>query len=233
MQTILRKSGEESFLKDAIRDLVVVVVGILGALWIEATWQDYQDRQTEQQILMSLRAEFASNRRDLDSRLKTWRYAQEQLTGAHELIGGPINDETKIEFRRQLNPYVAGELWFDPQHGQLISVINSGQLGLIESSELRALIAGWPDLIDDLEFEREMFASAMTTGFGATIRNFETAWPDSTFEADIEHLMTSLTFDNEIFGLVLTYRIMILEGQVIFDSTSRIIDMIDDELGTR
>jgi len=54
MKTILRPSGESSFLKDAARDLVVVVVGILAALWLESWWQERLDRNEEQQILAGL-----------------------------------------------------------------------------------------------------------------------------------------------------------------------------------
>ena len=61
MKTILRSSPEGTFVRDAVRDLVVVVVGILAALWLEAWWQDLGDRREERQILEDLREEFAAN----------------------------------------------------------------------------------------------------------------------------------------------------------------------------
>ena len=59
MKTILRPSGEQYFLKDAIRDLVVVVVGILAALYLESAWQDRLDRKEEQQIICRHRSQYS------------------------------------------------------------------------------------------------------------------------------------------------------------------------------
>ena len=97
--------------------------------------------------------------------------------------------------------------------------------------ELRALVAGWPDLIRDMEFERLMFSHAMTSGFGATVRRYGTLWPDSVFEADVDALMSSRQFDNEINVMVVLFTILVEEGQTILELTDRIILLINEELG--
>jgi len=47
--------------KRASAELVVIVVGVLVALWIDAGWNWLQDRQAEQTLLNDLRADFQAN----------------------------------------------------------------------------------------------------------------------------------------------------------------------------
>ena len=153
MRTILRPSGDQYFWKDAIRDLVVVVAGILAALWLESWWQDQQDQIEERQILTSLKEEFQANQVQLKDRIETWTRARSRQVELHALMGGEINEESIAEFRSIYRRYTGngGRFFFDPRQGQLTSVINSGKLGLISSPELRSLIADWPALIADHE----------------------------------------------------------------------------------
>lgn len=47
MKTILRPYGEQYFLRDALRDPVVVIVGFLAALYLESWWQGRQQDRAE------------------------------------------------------------------------------------------------------------------------------------------------------------------------------------------
>jgi hypothetical protein len=232
MKTILRSSGEQYFLKDALRDLVVVVVGILAALWLESAWQDYQDGKTERQILNSLRIEFEKNRAELDSMLVGWGQVIQSQIEIHKLVGGPVNEGTvaKFDALRSVRNDGQFKLLFDPRHGQLTSVINSGQLGLVKNSDLRALIADWPALVADLDFERALLIGQIIHTTGATDAEYGQLWPDSRFESRSEELMKNRRFDNQLSVFMSTLRRMIVEGQIILSTTDEIIELIDSEL---
>ena len=233
MKTILRPSGENSFLKDAVRDLVVVVVGILAALWLEAWWQGQQDRQEERAILESLRIEFQSNLEDLEIQIARWEELRTNTEDIHRFMGGPVNEETVagfLEARSRRNPR-SGGLFYDPRYGQLTSVLNSGKLVLISNSELRALLADWPALVADHDTDETMLIGQQMGLLGELQAEYDLAWPDSRFESRAGELMMDRRFDH---GLRTTYgllSIMIREGQMIGDTTNRIIELIELELG--
>jgi hypothetical protein len=233
MKTVLRRSAEGSFLKDAARDLVVVIVGILAALWLEAWWQDLADRREERQILAGLGEEFRKNREDLVARIENWDRMISLTIELHELSGGTINEQTIAQFEEAGRQGIGGggSVFFDPRHGQLTSVINSGKLGLISKHELRALIADWPALVADLDFEKDGFLEQIVHMRSKSERKYGRMWPDSRYELQAEALMTSQEYDNELASWAIMLRRMKQEGEVILQVTNDIIALIEDELG--
>jgi len=233
MKTVLRRSAEGSFLKDAARDLVVVIVGILAALWLEAWWQDLADRREERQILAGLGEEFRKNREDLVARIENWDRMISLTIELHELSGGTINEQTIAQFEEAQRQRIGGggSVFFDPRHGQLTSVINSGKLGLISKHELRALIADWPALVADLDFEKDGFLEQIVHMRSKSERKYGRMWPDSRYELQAEALMTSQEYDNELASWAIMLRRMKQEGEVILQVTNDIIALIEDELG--
>ena len=233
MKTVLRRSAEGSFLKDAARDLVVVIVGILAALWLEAWWQDLADRREERQILAGLGEEFRKNREDLVARIENWERMISLTIELHELSGGTINEQTIAQFEEAQRQGIGGggSVFFDPRHGQLTSVINSGKLGLISKHELRALIADWPALVADLDFEKDGFLEQIVHMRSKSERKYGRMWPDSRYELQAEALMTSQEYDNELASWAIMLRRTKREGEVILQATNDIIALIEDELG--
>lgn len=232
MKTILRPSGENAFLKDAVRDLVIVVGGILAALWLEAWWQDQQDRDEELNILAGLREEFQANRDDLEQMFVKWNVVLNGMREAHSFMGGPVNDETIAGFleARERAP-IAGGLFYDPRYGQLTSVISSGKLGLIGNPELRALIADWPTLIADHDSDEVALLDHVLGPMYDLQAEYNQGWPDDRFESRIGELMMDRRFDFSLRQVHLLVSIMVREGEQILESTDIIIRMIDLELG--
>ena len=233
MRTILRPSGDQYFWKDAIRDLVVVVAGILAALWLESWWQDQQDQIEERQILTSLKEEFQANQVQLKDRIETWTRARSRQVELHALMGGEINEESIAEFRSiyRRSTGNGGRFFFDPRQGQLTSVINSGKLGLISSPELRSLIADWPALIADHDFDQKLWIQMYLGPFGQLEMQHFKAWPDSRFDYPTGELMQNGFYDNMLDTNAGILSLMIGEGGEIDTATDKIVELIDAELG--
>jgi hypothetical protein len=239
MKTILRPSGEDSFLKDAVRDLVIVVVGILGALWIEATWQDYQDRRTERQILAGLRTEFSASAAEMEDRLQTWQRMRQNRLDGHRHMGKPVNDENLAALEQAIRQSdtnndgnSGGSVFFDPRHGQLTSVINSGQLGLVSNQALRAKIADWPAMVADHDWDEQAWIQHESNNLYSILRHHVSEWDDSRFADRYAELIQNFAFDNGLRGSVGLLSLMINEGNDILEATREIIGLIDRELGT-
>lgn len=230
MRTILRPSGENSFLRDALRDLTVVVVGILAALWLESWWQDQQNRKEEQQILAGLLQEFEANRDDLENRLGIWRQHVDAIVETHTYIGGPVNEETIAGFVVAGKKLQGGGFAFDPRMGQLTSVLNSGQLSLISDADLRALMAGWPAMIADLDYDEDMLTAQRIHISRDIIAEYDSPWPDNRFESRVHLLMEDHRFDHALGAMAAMTSTMIDEGEQILGVTKMIISTISSEL---
>jgi hypothetical protein len=230
MKTILRPSGERSFTQDAIRDLVVVVVGILAALWLESAWQDRQDRVEEALLLHGLRTEFVDNREQLVDRLSVWSKVRESSLAARQLMGQSIGNIDTDQVRKSFRSAVAMR-FYDPRTGQLSSLISSGKLGLVRNAELRARIADWPSFIEDLEVEREGALHALMITLGPHVQEFIAAGPPGgPFEERLEALLSDRRIYNDLVNFAQNMNRSIREGGVILDTTDDIIAMIDSEL---
>ena len=165
--------------------------------------------------------------------MANWQRAQNRGAELHSLMGGPVNEETVAKFNDiygRSNPTGSSErFFFDPRYGQLTSVINSGKLGLVENSELRSLIADWPAMVDDHDFDENIWIEFQINAAQLEAQ-YQHDWPDSRFELRTGELMQDRIYDNGLgFSQSLMGRI-ISEGQEILDTTDRIIAMIDSEL---
>ena len=235
MKTILRPSGEHPFWVDALRDLVIVIVGILAALWLESWWQDRLDRQEEENILAGLSEEFATNRAELASLIVRWAEIRNEIQEVHSFMGGPVNEDTLADFRETLIRYgmTRGGTSFDPRHGQLTSVLDSGKLGLIENSSLRALIADWPAVVDDLKFDESLLVMLWSGSWGELQSEYARNWPDSQFESRLDELIMDRRYDFGLGNANVIHSIMIREAEGLLETTDAIIAMIEIELGDR
>ena len=232
MKTILRPSGENAFWKDAIRDLVVVIAGILAALWLEGWWQERQDREEEREILTGLREEFAANAGDLESLIGTWSAIRQNIGEVLELAGGSDDEQSVAAFREATTVAltVDGNLFFDPRHGQLTSVINSGKLGLITDSELRALIADWPALVEDHDFDENHWIEGFRQYVIPILVSHIGSGRNSKFEGRYSELMQSREYEGRMQGQYGLIHRMIDEGREILDTTRIIMARIDNQL---
>ena len=230
MKTILRPSGEQYFLKDAIRDLVVVVVGILAAVRLESAWQDRLDRAEETLLLQGLRTEFAENREQLVDRLSVWSNVRESSLEARQLMGQSVDNIGADQIRKSFRSALMMR-FYDPRSGQLSSLISSGKLGLIRNAELRAKIADWPSLIDDMKIEREGALQILMETLGPHLGEFiMDGPPGGPFEDRLEALLSDRRIYNDLGKMAGTMNRSIREGNVILESTDDIIAMIDTGL---
>lgn len=231
MKTILRPSGAQYFLKDAVRDLIVVIVGILAALYLESWWQDRQDRAEEALLLEGLRAEFVANREQLVDRISVWTNVRESSLAARQLMGQSIDNIDSDQIRKSFRSATAMR-FYDPRTGQLSSLISSGKLGLVQNAELRARIADWPSFIEDLEVEREGALHSLMITLGPHINEFMASGPPGgPFEDRLEALLSDRRIYNDLGIMVDNMNRTVREGKEILDASDDIIAMIDAELG--
>jgi len=134
----MAKNKTGKYLKYAIGEIVLVVIGILIALSINNWNEARKERIQEIVLLKQLQTEFKSNLQQLDEKIFI---RQEIMNSASQLLSYIDNPETRI--KDSINKHIAlsiGYATFDPIVSDLSS---SGGLKLLKNNDLKQLLSFW------------------------------------------------------------------------------------------
>ncbi len=156
-QNLLSEGKTVKYLKYAIGEIVLVVIGILIALSLN-NWKNYQDDRKEERILLhNLQQEFTKNLNELHSDHKI---NLATLEASHYFLETDLNTKTPKQTDSligRLSMYAT----FDPSVGYINQAISSGKLDLIQSDSLKIHLSQWSgelnDLHEDVIVRREHF----------------------------------------------------------------------------
>ena len=147
---LMEKNKTGKYLKYAIGEVVLVIIGILIALSINNWNTNRKLKSEEQNLLKDLRTEVKSNIESLtitiDEHEKSYNVAQEfkRLFQDREAFN-MMSDSTFQTIFRNMNVN-----WtYDPKKGILNSMISSGQINNLSNKELKYLLASFEDVITD------------------------------------------------------------------------------------
>ncbi|MAV78841.1 MAG: hypothetical protein CMC22_01180 [Flavobacteriaceae bacterium] len=135
------------YLKYAVGEVILVVIGILIALQVN-NWNEYRkEKVVEKKILLSLHNEISNNLESLEVVID----GKNKIINVNEYI---INNTGKNGEWKSIKPldslmnYISLSGWiFVPQNGVLNEIINSGKLLLIENDLIKNEIASLPQLL--------------------------------------------------------------------------------------
>ena len=147
-----------------LAEVVVVILGVLIALWVDGVRQNRSDRATEQFWLRSLLSEAQEDRRQFEFTLSLYerRYqAQEELIQLEGRLSTVTTDSLDALWSQALSPGVTGFA-----DAALTSTLSSGGMGLIADEELRLMLGEWPSTRSaflgwEAEYNRTLAASLM------------------------------------------------------------------------
>ena len=132
------------YLKYALGEIVLVVLGILIALQINNYNTHREQRKSEQQYLLSLQAEFNNNLNKLDvemqKNLERRDAANKLLTLFDKNISDTVSNET---ISKSFFTIFSTEPNYEPSTGVLMDIISSGNLNLIQNQQLREHLASF------------------------------------------------------------------------------------------
>lgn len=238
----------------ALRDLVIVVLGILVAFSLDAWWSQRADQAQERSILEGLYAEFSANLESLEATMTEHRRTLDDSRQLLQLIG-PVSEAHDAE---QLDSLVACFLVspsFDPTTGNLSALLSSGTLHLISNDSLRVKVAAWKDMLIEMkqeEAEAELFIEQQILPFlfeSFPLRTMDARSPvcssgntadsrmgytegvgQSSFQADYSVLLTSLKFENMVDDRRFTSRFILGKADAVQAETEEIISLLQAEL---
>ena len=146
----------------AIREVVLIVLGVLIALSLESVWQDRSERMIERELLASLRDEFTHNASALDR----WLLLHERgAASAHAFLSylEEVPEGREVAVPDSLIGELARTPTFDPDMNSLDAALGSGRISLIRSVAIQRVLANWSRLLLDAQ-EQEQRSVNQTYG---------------------------------------------------------------------
>jgi len=153
-QNLLSEGKTGKYMKYAIGEIILVVIGILIALQIN-NWNDKRIKQKkESNFITQIHQEFLLNRIQLDSvgyyHLKGYKNAEKTLSMM------PIDIENvNLD---SLSNYIEGTFqnWtFNPQQSAINSLSSTSSFDIISNNELKMLLQNWNELVSDYQEEEQ------------------------------------------------------------------------------
>lgn len=147
-----------------------IVVSILLAFAIDASWDKRQERGRELEALLALRTEFEENRRKADEVMDAHRAAEDRiarlLTMSEPEILGLEQDSLVVFVGSLAAPYS-----FDPVRGTVDALIGAGELDLLQEAELRQALTAFLNATEDAEEDAAFMGEFAVRAWGASIRH--------------------------------------------------------------
>ncbi len=204
------KTGK--YLKYALGEILLVVIGILIALAINNWNEQRKNNIKEQAILVSLLAEVDNNIKTLESNMTM---NMKNKSNAEKLAShtGPVNNGlTEVAFAKLYAQTFKHEINYTPANGVLNELINTGKISLIKSQPLRTTLSAWEAATESLKHQeaqlekvrQRIYQLVMTDGNFRKMLDLtreEETWytiPNGAFDSKNLKLLRHPEFENNL-----------------------------------
>ncbi|OIQ37623.1 MAG: hypothetical protein BM563_08095 [Bacteroidetes bacterium MedPE-SWsnd-G1] len=150
---LILENKTSKYLKYAIGEIFLVVIGILIALQINNWNQQRNNNKKEQELLKNIHIEFVKNQLQLNKIITERKTLIKNCNKVIEML--PINeltrptlDSLKLYLSKTFTRYT-----FNPSQGTVNSLVSTSSFNLIQSIELRNALISWSDLVVDYQEE--------------------------------------------------------------------------------
>ncbi|WP_104736290.1 DUF6090 family protein [Hanstruepera ponticola] len=149
-QDLLSEGKTGKYLKYAIGEIVLVVIGILIALQINNWNESRKESNYEQKFLNELKSDFLYNKEELSSNIKQ---ASDLANNGDSIIAILSLTKKDVDLIKVFNhtKKLHGYSTFDPSNGALNNLMSSGNLNIIKNDSLRMQLSKWPAMVEDVK----------------------------------------------------------------------------------
>jgi hypothetical protein len=159
------------YLKYAIGEILLVVIGILIALSINNWNENTQLKKEEKSSIKALLGEFESNKATIES----CEFSISRMRKYGDSIRMELGPEKSNLEIRQVNNWlrvIGSTKRCEVSTDVLKDILNSGNLNIISNEEIRRKISKWSSVLKDLEREENEWALQ----FSSTITSYLNKW---------------------------------------------------------
>ncbi len=203
---LLREGKTANYIKYAIGEIFLVVIGILIALSIN-NWNTNKNKKTEEHLaLINLKQDFNYNKGHLDTLILESNFFIEQGLKILTYTGTKTKPPSQSDFNKLIND-LASTPHFYPQNGFLDDLMNSGRLNIITNSILRNRLSSWKPIQDYIKYREDLLTHYNQDIINYIIENgswlnvdevsnSSLIFPKSGFNVDNRVLLLDLKFEN-------------------------------------
>ncbi|TNJ40773.1 hypothetical protein KFZ70_02380 [Tamlana fucoidanivorans] len=149
-QNLLSEGKTGKYLKYAIGEIVLVVIGILIALQINNWNESRKESNYEQKFLNELKSDFLYNKEELNRNIKKANNLTHNGDSIIYILSLSKKDVDLIKVFN-LTRRLYGYSTFDPSNGGLNNLMSSGNLNIIKNDSLRMNLSKWPAMVEDVK----------------------------------------------------------------------------------
>ena len=164
---LMEQNKTGKYLKYAIGEIILVVIGILIALQINNWNEQRKDRKLENELLIQLQSEFESNLIQLDDKIALRDKMLSSSLNLISCIDNPTNCDSNIILNNIGFSILAPT--FDPI---INDVVSSGRIQLIQSSDLKMKLSLWTSEIIQVTEEEKMWTHYRSNEFVPYLLDF-------------------------------------------------------------
>lgn len=253
---LLAEGKTTRYLKYAIGEILLVMIGILLALQVN-TWNEARkDRNQEQLLLKQLQTEFNSNLQQLDEKIFIRR---EIMNSASSLLGYIDGRDTLV--KDSVNRHISltiGYTTFDPIVSDLA---NSGGLKLLKNNTLKQLLSVWTSEVIQLTeseqtwywYRNQIYLPFIIEHYQLRTARNELIQTDylkkyqsdksidsylyriggigqGKYPEDYEHLLNQPDFEDHLTRCIITNNIADIQSIILHNNIVEILELIDSEI---
>ncbi len=183
-KSLLDEGKAARYIKYAIGEIFLVVIGILIALQINNWNEERKDRVLEQELLLQLKDEYQSNLKELEQKITVRNKTIASAGKLLEYQDDPDKRNAKDVYTH-LNQIISTPT-FDPIVNDIIS---TDRIKLLQSSELKKLLTSWTrdityvtELEEEYRFYRNDFIRPTLTNYTSTRSRFNQYFKDGMMD---------------------------------------------------
>lgn len=230
------------YLKYAIGEILLVVIGILLALQINNWNENRKEAERQQKLFANLKIDFQNRLSELEEFYEAKNHAIKSIARLNNIIAQKDNEINEDEISGLLAVLV-NNFTFNEDFKLLEGVFNTGLINDIKDETLKRKLIEWPQLVEEMLEEQRIFQKDNLTKFGPLLdryisnrklyehfdmRNYALPKGRSiTLTENYKGLLQNPLLENYIATKELHLRISIIDNGNLIEAAQEIIRLLD------
>ncbi len=235
---LLIENNTGKYLKYAIGEIVLVVIGILIALQINNWNEEKKNKNDVFLIKENIYEEFKQNKVVLKERIAL---LDSSIDHAKALMGFMGSSDKEI-YAQNVDSIIVYTLFygnFNPSNSAIIELLQSGKLKLIKDKKIKNQLADWLQLLEDTneDFEnQDLLSTEYLLPYlreNGSIRNFDLqtnkkilSTKSTLIEDYLYYILNDHIFENLIYDQILSNNVMVMHYRELDSLASEIMNQL-------